>query len=106
MVHPLYKVVWLKVVSPYTLEIGFDDQKKQIINFESVLYGEMYAPLRDPSVFNRVVIDPEIHTIVWPNGADFDPVILHDWGNYSHELVQRAQEWDSVMNHIGGQTNP
>jgi hypothetical protein len=30
-------------------------------------------------LFNQVRIDPEVHTLVWPNGADFDPAMLHDW---------------------------
>jgi hypothetical protein len=30
-------------------------------------------------LFEQVKIDPEVHTLVWPNGADFDPATLHDW---------------------------
>lgn len=40
-----------------------------------VLAGDIYGPLHDPSVFASVEIDPEVHTLVWPNGADFDPAI-------------------------------
>jgi len=61
----------------------------------------MYSPLRNVSFFNRVVIDPEVHTIVWPNGADFDPAILHDWEDYVEEIARRAQEWEMVEN-LGG----
>lgn len=35
--------------------------------------------LRDIQLFNSVAIDPEVHTLVWPNGADFDPATLDDW---------------------------
>ncbi len=42
------------------------------IDFQSVLLGEMYEPLRQLSVFEQVKIHPEVHTLVWPNGADFD----------------------------------
>jgi hypothetical protein len=28
---------------------------------------------RYSSVFERVRLDPRAHTLVWPNGADFDP---------------------------------
>jgi|GEM_PF-4879803 len=35
-------------------------------------------PLRDPSFFGQVAVDPETHTVVWPNGADMAPDALHD----------------------------
>ena len=80
------------------LEIHFDDSEKQTINFEPVLHGEMYGPLRDLSLFNQVKIDPEVFTIVWPNGADFDPAILRNWNQYIDELSKRAEDWELVMN--------
>lgn len=38
-----------------------------------------HAAEADERVFNQVEIDPEVHALVWPNGADFDPETLHDW---------------------------
>lgn len=32
-----------------------------------------------PFLIRPSQIDPEVHTLVWPNGADCDPAILHDW---------------------------
>jgi hypothetical protein len=37
----------------------------------------MFEPLRDVSYFARVVVDPELGTVVWPNGADLAPDVLH-----------------------------
>jgi hypothetical protein len=36
------------------------------------------GPLRDQALFRQVRLDSEVHTLVWPNGADFDPATLHD----------------------------
>jgi len=43
-----------------------------------VLAGALFAPLRDPELFRQVRIDPEVQTLVWPNGADYDPATLYD----------------------------
>ncbi|TAK63895.1 MAG: DUF2442 domain-containing protein [Bacteroidetes bacterium] len=94
MQHPIYKVISVKIIAPYTLKLQFDDQSIRVINFEPVLHGEMYGPLRDITLFNQVKIDPEIKTIVWQNGADFDPAILHDWDEYVDELTARAESWE------------
>lgn len=94
MEHPIYKVVSFEIQGPYTLRVTFDDGQSQIINFQSVLNGALYEPLQDEQLFNKVEIDPEVHTLVWPNGADFDPSTLHDWPKYvasMQELAKHAQ---------------
>jgi hypothetical protein len=30
---------------------------------------------------------------VWPTGADFDPVILHDWPEHEAAFRAGAKEW-------------
>jgi len=44
-------------------------------------------------MFDRVVLDSEAGTLVWPNGEDFDPSTLHDWPNVREELAARAANW-------------
>ena len=92
--HPIYRVRSFHFVAPYTLRVQFDDQTEQVIDFEPVLAGELYRPLRDVALFNRVQIDPEVHTLVWPNGADFDPATLHDWPNQIRALATRVRQWE------------
>ena len=93
--HPIYKVRSVKIVAPHTLQVGFDDGTEQTIDFRPVLAGELYGPLIALTVFNQVRIDPEVHTLVWPNGADFDPATLHDWPQHANALAGRAREWAS-----------
>jgi len=45
-------------------------------------------------LFNEVRIDPEVHTLVWPNGGDFDPATLHDWPQHLDALIERARQWE------------
>jgi hypothetical protein len=96
MNHPIHRVVEFQIAAPYILRIRFEDGTIQEINFQPVLAGDLYAPLRDLSLFNRVSIDPEVHTLVWPNGADFDPATLHDWPIYEKALCERAKRWQTV----------
>ena len=42
------------------------------------LVGPVLEPLRAPAFFAQVRVDEEIGTIVWPNGADLAPEVLHD----------------------------
>lgn len=55
-----------------------------------------YRPLIDLEVFNQVRLDPELHTLVWPNGADFDPATLHDWLQLEEALIERARQWELI----------
>ena len=94
MKHPIYRVKSFKIIAPFTLRVKFNDNKIQVINFYPILKGELYSPLREISLFNRVKIDPEVHTLVWPNGADFDPATLHDWDNNFRYMKQLVNSWE------------
>ena len=96
MAHPIYRVVNFEIIAPYTLRVAFDDGTTQTIDFRPVLVGEIYGTLRDERLFNQVEIDPEVHTLVWPNGADFDPATLHDWPSDAGALKRMAQQWAKV----------
>ena len=88
MNHPIYRITSVECIAPHSLRLRFDDGLARTIDFEPLLEGELYGPLRDPAVFAQVTLDPEIHTVVWPCGADFDPATLHDWPE--HEAAFRA----------------
>ncbi len=92
MNHSIHKVVAFQIIGPFTLLVRFEDATEQNIDFSPVLFGDLFGPLQDISLFNQVRIDPEVHTLVWPNGADFDPATLHDWPHYAEEFVMRMKQ--------------
>lgn len=94
MCHPIYRVHDFSIVAAHTLRLTFDDGLERVIDFRPVLAGELFGPLQDPALFNRVRIDPEVRTLVWPNGADFDPATLHDWPQHVDALTTLAQKWN------------
>lgn len=96
MNHPIHQVCAVEVVEPYTLRVQFTDNTEQIINLQPVLAGALYGPLLDLQLFNQVTVDSEVKTLVWPNGADFDPATLHDWPEHKEAFAARAREWARV----------
>ena len=70
----------IKTVEPlegYVLRLRFGDGSTRDVALEPELWGPVFEPLRDPDVFRQVAVDNELGTIVWPNGADMDPDVLH-----------------------------
>ncbi len=98
MSHPIHRVTHFSIVGPYTVHVVFGDGTEQCIDFKPVLQGPLFGPLRDVATFNRVRLDTEVGTLVWPNDADFDPATLHDWPDVSAELATRARAWAVAAN--------
>ena len=96
MNHPIYRITSVECISPHSLHLHFNDGLSRTIDFESILKGELYGPLRDPAVFAQVALDPEVHTVVWPGGADFDPATLHDWPEHEAAFRAAAERWSRV----------
>jgi len=69
----------VKVIGPHRLRVTFNTGESKDIDLSPLLTGPVFGPLRDPSLFKRVRIDPDCETIVWPNGADLAPEALYDF---------------------------
>lgn len=98
MNHAIHSVHSFEIIGPFTLRVVFCDGISQNIDFSPVLLGQIYGPLQDPALFNKVQIDLETHTLVWPNGADFDPATLHDWPEFVEELAALSHSWVQTPN--------
>ena len=74
----LPNVVSVAQIGPFRLRLRFDDGAEGELDIkEMTTFEGVFEPLNDPSFFSRVRVDPEAGTIVWPNGADLDPLVLH-----------------------------
>jgi hypothetical protein len=94
MSHPIHRVTRFTIVGPHMVSVAFTDGTEQRIDFKPVLHGVLFGPLQDLATFNAVTLDTEAGTLVWPNGADFDPATLHDWPQVRDELAARARGWN------------
>ncbi len=61
--HDIHQLESFEIVAAHILRVRFEDDTEQVINFEPVLAGELFGPLRNLSVFNKVRFDPEVHTL-------------------------------------------
>jgi len=73
-------VTGVEVLKGYRLRLEFDDGTAGEVDIsELVSFDGVFEPLRDLDLFRKVRVEPEYGTIVWPNGADLDPFVLHEW---------------------------
>lgn len=66
------RVAKLEVRSPYRLWVQYSDGFSGELDLSDRLFGPVFEPLRDPSLFQQASID-EFGAITWPNGADLAP---------------------------------
>lgn len=76
-IAPLVHVTSVEALEGFTLRVSFDDGTTHQVDTSRLLRGPVFTALReDPELFAQVAVDPELGTVVWPNGADIDPVVL------------------------------
>lgn len=81
------EVVGVAVIRPHVMRLLFDDglvRDVQYIPGES--HGPMLDPLDDREYFAQVRVDQEAGTVVWPNGLDLAPEVLHGDFEAEHSL--------------------
>lgn len=93
----LYDVVGFEIVNDYTIRVEFDDETERIIDFEPILLGPLFGSLQDKSLFSQVQLNADLGTLVWPNGADIDPTVLHNWPDHVEAITKRRQAQYSLL---------
>jgi hypothetical protein len=76
-----YEVRAVKHLDGHRLRLTFADGLTGDIDFTDRFAGHvgpMLEPLRQITYFAQVAVDEELGTIVWPNGADLAPDVLHE----------------------------
>jgi hypothetical protein len=70
-----------RYIEDFRVWVSFDDGTEGEINLENSFSGPVFEPLKQVDVFAKLSVDPELETIVWPNGADLAPEFLKELHN-------------------------
>ena len=76
----MLRVTEVEPLDGHRLRVTFDDGVINEIDCGFLLHGTLGEPLRDLDYFRQVRVDDESRTIVWPNGLDPAPELLHGLG--------------------------
>jgi len=92
-------IVEATVFPPHSLDLTFNDGTRKRVNVLPLLDGPIFEPLRAPEYFARVVVDPVLGTVVWPNEADFAPEALYELPAEEEAVVPNSPEPAAVTIH-------
>jgi len=74
----MLRVTEVEPLDAHVLRVSFNDGVVREIDCTFLLRGTLGEPLRDLDYFRQVQVDEDLRTIVWPNGLDPAPELLHD----------------------------
>ena len=84
------KITRVHVEPNYRLRVEFSDGVAGTVDLSARLFGTVFEPLIDPTLFAQVNID-EFGALAWPNGADLAPDALY------RTLVEKDQRKSSKV---------
>lgn len=73
------QVTEVRVLDGTRLALGFDTGEVREVDIANLVepFG-VFERIHDPAFFRLVRLNPELGTIVWPNGADLCPDVLYE----------------------------
>jgi hypothetical protein len=84
-------IAGVEVIGDHVLRLTFADGTVGDVDFTEREWRGVFEPLRDPTYFARVAVDPESGTIAWPNGVDTapEPLYAEARANLAHASTSR-----------------
>jgi hypothetical protein len=87
----MLEVTGAEYVEGYKIRLRFSNGEQGMVDLKDCLWGPMFEPLRELSVFKRFVVSEVLHTVCWENEADFAPEFLYD------KTVEQSRAADATV---------
>jgi hypothetical protein len=101
----MIRIISVAPLDGFRLRLTFNDGAVTEADFSDDLRGGLGEPLRDPAYFRQARIDEEARTVVWPNGLDPGPYVLHGDHPPAEPSALRVRRLDAVPSQ-GGSPSP
>jgi len=73
-----FRLVEARYVGDFVIWLKFADGTEGEVDLKDELEGPVFEPLKNPEYFKKFALHSELHTLVWPNGADLAPEFLYE----------------------------
>jgi hypothetical protein len=73
----MLEVTAAQYIEQFRIRVRFNNGDEGVVDLADALWGPMFEPLKDPTVFRRFELLDVLHTITWENDADLAPEYLH-----------------------------
>lgn len=86
-----------KYLSDYNVHVSFNDGREGVADLANIFKGKIFEPLQDIAKFSNFIVDDELGTIVWENGADLAPEYIYFQAfKEEPELQNKFQKWGYI----------
>ncbi len=86
-----------KYLEDYKVEVSFNNGRQGIADLKDAMKGAMFERLKNKKEFSNLVLDKELDTIVWSNGADLAPEYIYfQIFKNEPELQKQFKQWGYI----------
>ena len=84
----------LELLGGTRVQVAFNDGRSAEVDLGPLLHGPIFAGLDQAEAFGHCRLDPELGTVIWPNGADLAPEAIY-FQAFRHDpsLTPLFEQW-------------
>jgi hypothetical protein len=73
----MLRIAQVRPLNPWQVQLDLTDGSSRHVDLAPLMVGPIFDAIKaDVAMWRAVSVDPDLGTIIWPNGADLDPDVL------------------------------